>query len=216
MFDSENLLRYAFLALGSYFLGSLPTGVLVARRYRNVDLTRVGSQKTGATNVARTLGLGAGAIVLVGDLSKGALAVWLAQQLIGSPIALGIAWLFAVWGHMHSVFLHWRGGRGVGTGLGGLAIILLPLFALAVATGTGVVAVTRFVSLGSICGAIVALVGCMAAYAAGAISGQLLPFGVLVPLLILWAHRDNIQRLRAGEERRLGQRTPVLDDESRI
>ncbi|MBI2000226.1 MAG: glycerol-3-phosphate acyltransferase [candidate division NC10 bacterium] len=126
MFDSENLLRYAFLALGSYFLGSLPTGVLVARRYRNVDLTRVGSQKTGATNVARTLGLGAGAIVLVGDLSKGALAVWLAQQLIGSPIALGIAWLFAVWGHMHSVFLHWRGGRGVGTGLGGLAIILLP------------------------------------------------------------------------------------------
>ena len=211
MFDAP-IGHYLLLAVVAYLLGSAPTGVVVARVYRNVDLTRVGSQRTGATNVTRTLGIGAGAIVLLGDLAKGALAVWIGGQLLGTPAALGTAWLLSVFGHMHSVFLHWHGGRGVGTGLGGLAIILPPLFYLTAISGSLVVAATRYVSLGSITGIVVILVGCVVAYFTGALSGQLLPFGVLNPLLVLWAHRDNVQRLLTGQERRLGrEETPTSE-----
>src|SRR5437773_10469218 len=83
-------------------IGSIATGVIVARLYRNVDLTHTGSQRTGATNVARTLGPGAGAIVLIGDLAKGALAVWLVFVAGGSAAELGVSWFAAVLGHMRS------------------------------------------------------------------------------------------------------------------
>src|SRR5688572_32609746 len=114
----------AYLAqvVGAYLIGSIPTGAIVGRVYRNVDLTKVGSARTGATNTARALGPGAGLVVLLGDFVKGALAVWLAQRFIGTDIAIGLAGFAAVVGHTRSVFLGGRGGRGVVTGLGGLAI----------------------------------------------------------------------------------------------
>ncbi|MSQ24088.1 MAG: glycerol-3-phosphate 1-O-acyltransferase [Chloroflexi bacterium] len=205
MYELSTLVTYLLLVAGSYLLGSAPTGVIVARLYRNVDLTQVGSQRTGATNVARTLGVGAGAIVLAGDLAKGILAVWIASQFIGSPVALGIAWVMALLGHTHSIFLHLRGGRGVGTGLGGLAVVSFPLFAAAVTAGLLVVIASRYVSLGSLTGTMLTLVVGPAVCLTGRLPTELIPFFVIAPAIVLWAHRDNIARLRAGEERRFGQ-----------
>lgn len=204
--DTSLILSYVLVGLAAYLIGSIPTGVIVARLYRNVDVTEIGSQRTGATNVARALGPGAGAIVLLGDLAKGALAVSAASTLVGMPIALGIAWLLAILGHMRSVFLGGHGGRGVGTGLGGLAVVFPLVFAVVILSGAVIAGSTRYVSLGSICGCAVALVGGLIAYATGRLAPELLPFFIVNPALVIWAHRDNIERLRARQERRLGDK----------
>ena len=204
MTDTATAFSLLAAAIAAYLIGSVPTGVIVARLYRNVDVTQVGSQRTGATNVARSLGLGAGAIVLLGDLAKGALAVALASWLSLGPAAVGLAWLLAIVGHMRSVFLRGRGGRGVGTGLGGLAVVFPLLFVIVIVSGALVVAATRYVSLGSICGCGIALLGSAMACATGRLAPEFLPFFILNPALVIWAHRDNIGRLRSGHERRFG------------
>src|SRR5438045_7602606 len=107
-----------------YLIGAIPTGALVARLYRRVDLTRVGSRRTGATNVLRTLGPGAAAVVFLGDFFKGTAAVALGSAFSsGDPWAMALAGLAAVFGHAYSPFIGFRGGRGVTTGLGGLLAI---------------------------------------------------------------------------------------------
>lgn len=202
--SSFTLLSLAIVGLAAYLMGSVPTGAIVARLYRNVDLTRVGSERTGATNVTRTMGVGAGLIVLLGDLAKGALAVWLAQQIVGSPWSTSLAGFLSVVGHNRSVFLRGRGGRGVATGLGGLSIASTSLFIVACLTGCVVTAASRYVSLGSICGALAAAIGGLLAYATGNFPGELVPYILATPAFIIAEHSDNIARLRAGTERRLG------------
>jgi glycerol-3-phosphate acyltransferase PlsY len=154
----------------------------------------------------RALGPGAGVVVLLGDLAKGLIAVLVAQQLVGTPLALGLAGFLATLGHNRSIFLGFRGGRGVVTSLGSLAVASTGLFILACLTGCLVAATTRYVSLGSICGCAMALLGGLAAYALGYLPAELLPYVILTPLFVIAAHSDNIERLRAGTERRLGQR----------
>ncbi len=201
-----DVVPYGAVIVAAYLIGSIPTGAIVARLYRNVDITQVGSQRIGATNAARTLGPGAGAIVLVGDFAKGALAVWLARQTLGTPAALSLAGFFSVVGHIRSIFLLGRGGRGVVTGLGGLAVMWPGIFLLSCLTGSSVVAITRYVSLGSICGALAAALVGLAAYALGSLPVEFLPYLVVTPALIIAVHADNIRRLRAGTERRWGKR----------
>lgn len=176
--------------------------------YRNVDITRVGSQRTGATNTARALGPGAGAIVLIFDFAKGAFAVWLAKEAVGTPLALALAGFFAVVGHIWSVFLRGRGGRGVVTGLGALAVISPGIFAIAILTGSAVAIASRYVSLGSICGAAATPLAGAVAYVLGALPLEFLPYVLVTPTLVIAMHADNIQRLRAGTERRWGQMEP--------
>jgi glycerol-3-phosphate acyltransferase PlsY len=194
------------LILG-YLLGAIPTGAVVAKVYGRVDLTQVGSRRTGATNVLRTLGPGAAAIVFLGDFLKGALAVLAARLLWpGDSWPEALAGMAAVLGHVYSPFLGFKGGRGVTTALGGL-LVLSPLAGgLAALAGLAIIVATRYVSLGSILGTtvggIAAVVGALrfglpAAYAA---------FGIAVGLFIVVAHRDNIDRLLHGTERRLGER----------
>jgi len=208
------LAPYAVLIPAAYLIGSIPTGAIVARLYRNVDITQVGSQRTGATNTARALGPGAGAVVLLGGFVKGALAVWLARETIGAPAALALAGFFAIVGHIWSVFLRGRGGRGVVTGLGTLAVMVPWIFVLCVLVG-GVVAVgTRYVSLGSICGALTATVVGVIAYALGDLPIEFLLFVLIAPPLVVAVHADNIRRLRAGTERRWGEQEPARQSAS--
>lgn len=206
---------YAALCLAAYLIGSIPTGAIVARLYRNVDITRVGSQRTGATNAARALGPGAGAIVLMGDFAKGALAVWLGQATVGTPAALALAGFFSVVGHIWSVFLRGRGGRGVVTGLGALAVASPVVFAAAFVTGCIVASTTRYVSLGSISGAIMTPLAGIAAYALGYLPAELLPYVLVTPALVIAVHSDNIQRLRNGTERRWDQTEPTRSSRSK-
>jgi glycerol-3-phosphate acyltransferase PlsY len=203
-----DFIPYTALCIAAYLIGSIPTGVIVARVYRNVDITRLGSQRTGATNTARALGPGAGAIVLIGDFAKGVLAVWLAKQTLGTSTAVGLAGFFSVVGHIWSLFLLGRGGRGVVTGLAGLALISPGVFALSCACGFAVAVISRYVSLGSICGAVAAATIGVGAYALGYLPTELLPYVIATSALVIVAHADNIRRLRAGTERRWGETEP--------
>lgn len=186
-------------ALLSYLLGSVPAAAWVARS-RGVDIRRVGSGNSGATNVLRSLGKGPAAFVLVFDAVKGALAVGLARLLGLGPLEAGLCGVAAVVGHNFSPFLGWRGGKGVATSFGTLAA-LAPLVALGMLViGVLTVALTRLVSAGSILGAVAAVL-------VSAVSGQPLWLTALVTFLaalLIWQHRDNIRRLQAGNERRLG------------
>jgi len=198
---------YGLVAAAAYVIGSIPTGAIVARLYRNVDLTRVGSERTGATNTTRALGLGAGIVVLVGDFAKGGVAVWVAQYLVGSPGAQGLALLCAVVGHNRSLFLLGRGGRGVLTGLGGLAAASTGVFIVGCLTGCLVAGASRYISLGSIGGALATIVAVAVGYGSGTIAPEFALAVAATALIVLAAHSDNIARIREGKERRLGQRT---------
>jgi acyl phosphate:glycerol-3-phosphate acyltransferase len=194
-------------AVLAYLLGSIPTGMIVARVYRNVDLTAHGSGRTGATNVLRTLGSGAAAVAFAGDFLKGVLAVLVVKYVIApdnSWIEM-IAAIAAVLGHSYSVFIGFKGGRGVVTGFGATLVALPVLTLIAFGIGVTLVLVTRYVSVGSVVGAALGTVLlCWFAYAQSDPAWAL--WGILVGGFIVVAHKDNIERLLAGKERKLGER----------
>jgi glycerol-3-phosphate acyltransferase PlsY len=198
-------------AVVGYLLGSIPTGMIVARVYRNVDLTAYGSGRTGATNVLRTLGSGAAAIAFAGDFLKGLLAVVVVQYVIAGdnprlPWLELIAAIAAVLGHSYSMFIGFRGGRGVVTGFGATVVAAPVPMLIALAVGALLIGTTRYVSLGSVVGSAVAgLLLCWLAVTSGEPAWAV--WGVLVGGFIVVAHRDNIERLLAGTERKLGERT---------
>lgn len=184
----------------SYLLGSVPFGYL-AGKIKGVDIRSGGSGNIGATNTLRLLGPAAGVTVLVLDVLKGVGAAWMGLNLAqpGGPWMGVAAGLFAVFGHNWSVFLGFKGGKGVATSFG-FALYLMTLPSL-VGFGTFllVVAVTRYVSLGSILGALGVLV-------AAAVTAQPLPYMILTVLalaFIVARHRSNLERLRQGKENRL-------------
>jgi glycerol-3-phosphate acyltransferase PlsY len=188
----------AALTLGAYLLGSIPTGVLLARR-RGVDLRAVGSGNIGATNVARSMGKGLGAATLLGDCAKGFLPVLLARHLLSEPVFVAAAGLAAFLGHVFSIFLRFRGGKGVATALG----VFLALAPEAVGIAVGLFALCyaafRMVSVGSLVGAL-ALPALMAVF--GAEPAYLALAGVIL-VAILITHRENLARLWRGRENRL-------------
>jgi len=194
-------------ALVGYLLGAIPTGMIVARIYGNVDLTSQGSGHTGATNVLRTMGKGAAVVAFAGDFLKGLLAV----LVIRYTVANGSAWpeliaaIAAVLGHSYSVFIGFKGGRGVVTGFGATIVAAPLLMVLAFALGVCLVLLTRYVSLGSVVGAILGGLF-MCAFAVWTGDPAWAVWGVLVSGFIVIAHRDNIERLMAGTERKLGER----------
>ena len=196
-------LPYLLAALIGYLLGGIPSGMLVARA-RGVDLTQVGSKKTGATNVLRTLGPAAAAAVFLGDFFKAVVAVLVVRWLFGDAWANVVAAVAAVIGHGFSPYIGFRGGRGVTPGLGGLAVISLPIFALALLTGIVVIALTRFVSLGSMLGTIVAAAVLVYMVGTGGWPVAYGAFALGAAAFILVSHHDNIKRLLQGRERKLG------------
>jgi glycerol-3-phosphate acyltransferase PlsY len=196
----------------AYVVGAVPIGFLVARAFGVGDIRRHGSGNIGATNVLRTLGRMPAILTLVGDVAKGYLAVALAARLGGDDPAVAAAGAAAaVAGNCWSVFLGFRGGKGVATGLGAL-LRLAPLATLAVVPVFVVVAVTtRFVSLASLLSAACVPFG---AWALGAPRASVLgAFGVAA--IVVVRHRENIARLRAGTERRVGERRAPTAEGSR-
>ena len=192
-----------------YLLGAIPFGVLVARLAGGTDPRAVGSQRTGATNTVRALGAGWGVLVGSLDVLKG-LAAAAVGWVIGSAVGLSPEWLAAasgvaaVTGHIRSVFIGFRGGRGVATAAGGYAL-LVPLALPVILPIIGVVlARTRYVSLGSIVGAVSGPLVVAVLWAVGQASVADIAYALAAAVLIVVAHADNIARLRAGTERRIG------------
>jgi acyl phosphate:glycerol-3-phosphate acyltransferase len=195
------------IAAVAYLIGSIPSGLLLAR-LKNVDVRATGSGNIGATNVARSAGKTLGLLTLLLDAAKGALPVLLAGALDLFPEANPqfdqratiAAALGAVTGHIFPITLGFRGGKGVATALGALAALApasLPLALLAFVAGFGT---TRRVSVGSICAAMAAPFGAVVAGYPPAVSAAI----AVLAGLILYRHRDNMARIRAGTEPRFG------------
>jgi len=205
------LAAYAVVAGVGYLIGSISSGYLVGKIYRNVDLREVGSGSTGATNTFRTLGRGAGILVATLDVLKGAFAVVFAQLIFpegnaGRPIAEALAAVFAVTGHCWPITLRGRGGRGVATGFGALLFVATPAWASAVAAFAIALAVTRMVSVGSLASVIGALFGYLLFSATGWLSFNwaTLAFILVAGSIVYVRHLPNIQRIARGVEPRLG------------
>jgi glycerol-3-phosphate acyltransferase PlsY len=184
----------------AYLVGAIPVGFLVARARGLDDIRRHGSGNIGATNVLRTMGWAAAAMTLLGDVAKGALAVWLGELV--SPGAAAGAAVAAVVGNCWPVFLRFRGGKGVATALGAL-LTLAPLAVAPAALVWAAVAGTfRYVSLASVLAALCVPLGAvMLAYPWPTVGAC-----AAVAAIIVARHRDNIGRLLSGTERRLGER----------
>jgi len=208
--------RFVAVVLVGYLLGSIPFGLLISKRSSKVDVRQYGSGKIGATNVLRAAGRKAAALVVVLDVSKGALAVVFAGLIIGrsylvvGDFALGalvaqvLAALAAMAGHNWSVFLKFHGGRGVATFMGGL-IALCPVAAIfggqIFIIGAGL---TKFASLGSIAGAVGTYVILVPLTIMNGFPIEYLVYALIGTIIVIVMHRDNIRRLVSGKERKLG------------
>ena len=193
----------------AYLAGSLPMGFLVARAMR-VDITQVGSGNIGATNVFRVLGKGPGALVLVVDLLKGALAVLVAPMLAAAmtptdSLALpALAALGAVLGHNYTCWLGFKGGKGVATSAGAMAALIPPAFGVTVITWLLVFFLSRYVSMASIAAALILPVATIFTVS-GPTRWPLVAFTSALAALAVWRHRANIERLKAGTEHRINK-----------
>ncbi len=203
---------YLVTAIVAYFLGSIPTGYLVAKA-KGVDIRSVGSGNIGATNVFRILGKGAGIFVLTMDALKGFLACGLVANLVwqvfvkpgtqegGARLYLSIvAGICAVLGHNYTCWLNFKGGKGIATSAGVLIALVPKAFLVALATWLVVFFASWYVSLASIAAAVVL------PFATWQLEGSLalIVITTLMSALAIYKHRANIQRLRAGTENRIG------------
>jgi len=203
----------------AYCIGSIPFGLLLGRYWRKTDIRLYGSGKTGATNVMRTLGKKAAALVAFLDVSKGILAVTCARLLIGQSsvslagLTLGsidiavLAGFAAIAGHVWPVFYRFRGGRGVATFFGGLIVISLPAALLGGEALIIVAALTRFASLGSIVAVVVVYATMAAFFVFNGSPVAYIVYAMFGAIAIIVLHRDNINRLLQGTERRLGEKS---------
>lgn len=201
----DNLPLLVTIAVVSYLSGSVPFGLIVARLSHDIDLRDHGSGNTGATNTLRVLGWKLSFLVAVADVGKGVLAVLLARFLVGDVNAEVVAGLAVLLGHNWPLYVAFRGGRGVATAFGALAVIS-PLGAVAVAVAFAVsIAISRYVSLGSIMAGVVAIIAGLGLAISGALQPGYLSFILVAAAIVILRHRDNIDRLLAGRERKLGQ-----------
>jgi glycerol-3-phosphate acyltransferase PlsY len=189
-------------ALGAYLLGSVSFAVVVSRVMGLPDPRSYGSKNPGATNVLRSGSKAAALVTLLGDAAKGGVAVWAAQRILGADASVGIAAaaLAVVLGHMYPVFHRFAGGKGVATSLGVMLALDWRVALGAVATFLILAAFFRYVSLGSIVGAVFAAFFTFFIYGSHPYSWAVLAIAVLT----VWRHRGNITKLIAGTEGRLG------------
>ncbi|MGZ8462140.1 MAG: glycerol-3-phosphate 1-O-acyltransferase PlsY [Candidatus Deferrimicrobiaceae bacterium] len=205
--------RGVSFVLFAYFLGSVPFGVLVARLFdRSIDLRSVGSGNIGATNVERAAGKAAGILTLLLDAGKGIFAMALANIFVGEQTDLWLALVggASFLGHVFPIYLTFRGGKGAATALG-IVLFLSPVTAfILVVLFSLVVYFTRYVSLGSLSAA-VALPPMMALLAT---SRHYVTLSLGMMFLVLFTHRENIRRLLAGQETKIGalKGDPAGDD----
>ena len=182
-----------------YVFGSIPCGLWLVKAFHGIDIRNYGSGNIGTTNVFRTVGPKTAAAVLAGDMLKGIVALYIIAKFSADPVIVAVTALGALLGHNYSLFLGFKGGKGVATGLG-LFLYMLPWGA---AAGLGVwiiiVLITRYVSLGSV-------IAALAAASAGWYLNYPVPFavfGTLACLFVIIRHKDNIRRLLDGTESKI-------------
>ncbi len=189
-------IKIAGLPVMAYLLGSVPFGLLLTRSFTGIDIRKSGSGNIGATNVRRSAGNFLGSLTLAGDLLKGLIPVWLASGLDMPDFYTGLIALASIGGHIHPVFLGFRGGKGVATAAGAFLAISPAAILGAVAVFILTIFITRRVSAGSLAGT--AILPPAIWYFTGSAGS-----GVCAAIAALWIwfrHRENIRRLRSGTE----------------
>lgn len=198
--------RFILIAVGSYLLGSIPFGYLLVRIFRGEDVRRSGSGNIGATNVSRKSPV-LGAATLLLDAMKGGISVWAASRIAAggsnARTLMAMAAFFAVLGHVAPVWLKFRGGKGVATGLGSFFVLTPKSVLVALGIFIVVAVIFRYVSLGSIAAvAAYPLLVFKEAWRSG--HEVALLFILATSLLIILRHHENIRRLLSGTENRMG------------
>ena len=208
----NELLAWVLIAPAAYLIGSIPVGVIVCKMFGGIDPREHGSGSMGATNVLRTVGKKAAALVFALDLGKGALVIALSLILAPESFLLhGIAGTFVILGHTWPVFAGFKGGKGISPGWAAL-VVLSPTAGVVTMIGLAIALLTRYVSLGSIIGA---SLGILALIVIAIVDIPItdsfvlkapieyLAFAIPTVVVILFSHRENIARLRKGTENRL-------------
>ncbi len=193
----------------AYFLGSFPSGYLIARYFYGVNIMKKGSGNIGFTNVTRVIGLKAGILTLILDALKGALPAYFARSIYpnflndhGQALTVALVFFCSVLGHSFSVFLKFRGGRGVATAAGALLVLFPPVFLVLLFVFGLVLALFRYVSLASITVAFLFPILILISYSKNVV---LFIFSLFLSALVIIRHIPNIQRLLKGEEPKIKQ-----------
>ena len=186
------------IAMWAYLIGSIPNGLIFGKAIWHRDLRQYGSRNIGATNAWRVLGYKAGLLVFTLDFIKGQLGVLLGGCLLDTPAAMVLGGFFAVVGHMFPLFLGFKGGKGVATALGVMATLMPQVTTIIFLVWVALVTATRYVSVGSIVAAVLAPI-LAAVYKEPA---EFFAFALAAAAMIVWRHRENIARLKAGRENR--------------
>lgn len=189
-------MEFIFVIVLGYVIGSIPNGLMIGKSLYQVDLRQFGSKNIGATNAFRVLGIKPAILVFLTDAAKGVLGVYLGQWLVGTSLGLLAGGIAAIAGHNWSLFLGLKGGRGVATGLGVIAVLVPKVTAIVFVVWAVIVFTTRYVSLASIVAAVLVPI---AMWFFGEQLSILL-FGIIAAAFVVIRHRPNIERLLKGEE----------------
>lgn len=208
------VLSFIGLIILGYLIGSIPVGFILGKLARGIDIREHGSGNIGMTNVMRLLGVKAGVFVFFADMAKGAAAVALAWPIVTAyphwaEVAGGAA---AIVGHSWPIYIGFRGGRGIATGFGAVLVLSWPVGLIAFVVFLLVVGLSRYVSLGSILGALTMLLAMIPFVVLDVGSfGHFayIVFGLVVVPIVIFRHRDNIRRLLSGTESKIGSSRAV-------
>ncbi len=209
-------LSLVLIALIGYIWGSIPAGYWMGKllRGRDFDIRDYGSHKIGATNVLRTMGRVPALIVFIFDLSKGFGPALIALLPVFYVYGWGqtVAAILALLGHCFPILIGFKGGRGVSTGAGALLIISWPIFLISLVVTVATIAISRYVSLGSVLGSFSTMVCGIIFFFLGLVGLPALIFLIVAPGLVILFHYDNIGRLIAGKERKIGQKAVIANE----
>ncbi len=206
--QSADIARVLLAIAVGYVLGAIPFGIIVPRLIGGPDPRTIGSGRTGGANVSRAVGFRWALVSGLLDVAKASVAVLIVVAVGGNSVAQVAAALAAVIGHSRSVFIGFHGGRGVAPATGG-AIILAPIILLAIFPVFAIsILITRISSIGSLSASLIGGIAMVVVAAVNHLDPVFFVYGVGVPGLIWLFHLDNIQRLLAGKERRIGTKAP--------
>lgn len=199
-------MKIALIILGCYLLGSIPFGYIAGKLFKKIDIRELGSGNIGATNVFRILGPSLASLVLIADIGKGIFSIYLVQYFnIDNLLILTIAGLVVICGHDWSLFLGFKGGKGIATTFGVIFALNPIISILAIVVWVVVMIITRYASLSSI----LAVISIMIFTILFKQPYEYIIFSAIIIVLSIFKHKENIKRLRSGNEKKIGKKSKI-------